>query len=233
MMIKKKQDKTRKRLWEKEYRLLKGINLTYSDEIPPVISEVKDYLADKKNILDLGCGKGRIGLHLVRMGFSVTGLDFASSALREFKEFARRSRLSHHITLVKQDINNKWGVPDNKFDIIFAITMINNLISHEQRIHFIKESIRVLHDKGLLILETFTRDDGYYSRLQSTDKDETIVIDPYNQIQFKIYSETEVLSLFQNDFSLLMQKSFSFKSIKYGKEYQRHSKLYVFKRNQR
>jgi ubiquinone/menaquinone biosynthesis C-methylase UbiE len=56
------------------------------------------------NVLELGCGTGRIALPLARAGVRVVGVDRSDAMLTRARQRARRARLADRVRLVRGDI---------------------------------------------------------------------------------------------------------------------------------
>jgi len=231
-----KPDKRRQALWSNEYEHLQGIRLGYTESRPP---SVELFLACEKEsgrtferILDVGCGKGRIGLHLALEGRSVTGFDFAPAALEAFAETAAKHRVDNLITHFRQDIGKPWNLPDLSFDAVFAVTVVDNLTHKDGLLHFRGEILRVLAPGGLFVLEFYLRDDGYYGPLlgKSPDRESGLLVDPNNGITFALHSRDDLVSLFERELTILSSETLRFESLKYGKLYRRRSQVIVFEK---
>jgi ubiquinone/menaquinone biosynthesis C-methylase UbiE len=73
-----------------------------------------------KNILDIGCGIGKLGEYLSdTTGASYTGIDFAHGAIHEAK--ARTKKKSERIKFLEGNINNLQDVVDDKYDAILLV----------------------------------------------------------------------------------------------------------------
>ena len=234
---KMKSDSIRQTLWKNEYDHLRGINLGYGNDIPYAVSLyrgilLRDKISNSPHVLDIGCGKGRIGMHLAEMGCRITGIDFIRSALQEFSRIAKERNKEQNITLIRQDINLPWNVPDRSVDAVFAVTVLDNLVNTDQQVHVKNEILRVLKQSGMVVVEWYTSQDGYYGYLlgNSPQKDRGILCDPNNKIAFKIYTKQEVMSLFGASFEMLAEKDASFESVKYGQTYKRHSHILALRR---
>ncbi|MBN1520902.1 MAG: 2-amino-4-hydroxy-6-hydroxymethyldihydropteridine diphosphokinase [Candidatus Aureabacteria bacterium] len=231
-------DRRSKDLWENEYARLQGICLDAREDAPACVGLFLDLLKSRNvkkssfHVLDAGCGKGRVGLHLAKQDFRVTGMDFSLTALRDFCKAAREWNLDRFITLIEQDLSQPWLVLDSLFDAVFAITVIDNFPHQDQREQFVREARRVLKPRGLLVIQYYTEVDGYYGSLlqQSPRKQEGLVSDPFNSMTFRIYSDQEIRSLLQSGFSLIKTHTLNSSSIKYGKAYSRTSRIVIFEK---
>ncbi|MEJ2110427.1 MAG: 2-amino-4-hydroxy-6-hydroxymethyldihydropteridine diphosphokinase, partial [Acidobacteriota bacterium] len=212
-------------LWRLEYDNLSGIRLSFSETVPPPVSVFMNLLENTKarpvrNILDIGCGKGRIGIHLALAEFEVTGFDAVPSAIREFRQVAKNKHLEGKVQAVVGDMNRRWKIPDDSFDCAFAITVLDNQTNRQSQNHFIGELIRTLSAQGFLVLECYNSDDGYYGELlKRSGRKSGIVTDPNNKMRFRIYSDREIMELFSPYFKLIHYQRAEWESVKYDQPY--------------
>ncbi|MDR7856777.1 class I SAM-dependent methyltransferase [Tissierella sp.] len=105
-------------------------------------------------VLELGCGTGRVALRLAESGFKVTGLDLSDSMLEIFNKKLKTSSYRDNITLVKGNMA-KFDLRE-KFELIIAPFRAFQALTEEEDIlnslNCIKEH---LSDKGLFILNVF------------------------------------------------------------------------------
>lgn len=97
----------------------------------------------KLKILDLGCGTGKLMQELSSCG-QCYGLDYSPLALR----FCQQQGIKKHY-LIKADINTTLPLPENSFDIITILDVLEHT-KNDQAV--LKEIKRVLKPNGLLIL---------------------------------------------------------------------------------
>jgi SAM-dependent methyltransferase len=98
-------------------------------------------------VIDLGCGAGRVSLHLQERGFDVTGLDISRLALKVCKERGLRKVKLGSIQILR--------LQPNSFDT--AILFGNNFglvgtPSKAKRV--LRDLHRILSDGGLILAET-------------------------------------------------------------------------------
>ena len=109
----------------------------------------------KKNmhILDIGCGIGRWSFEFAKRGAVVTGIDFSEKMIKTAKELAIQKGV-HNISfqvMNAMDLN----FPDNFFDLVTSITVLQHIVNEEQFRLAVKEIVRVTKLKGnIVILET-------------------------------------------------------------------------------
>lgn len=223
-------------LWRREYETLHGINLSFADREPASVSVFRSLIQSRKikppeKILDIGCGKGRIGIHLAQAGFNVTGFDVVPSAAAEFRRIAAEKGLEGKVRALVRDMNEQWRIPDDSFDCAFAITVVDNLVTLQAREHFMDELLRVLSPRGLLEVECYSEKDGYYGELlKIAGRESGIVTDPNNGMRFRLYSKSELLELFSPWFKLIHHEKAVWHGIKYNRPYKRDSRILIFQR---
>lgn len=217
----------RPELWRKEYVDLKGIDMNFRTECPHSVLFFRDVLKNHKTngqkILDVGCGKGRIGVHLAEAGFDVTGFDFVKAAVDEFQELASEKGLKN-VTVFTHNMKEIWPFEKNNFNHIFAITVLDNCISGADFENVANEIRRVIKTDGLLVTEFYTPNDGYYGKGKSS-----IFFDQNNNLSFRLFTLKEMSELLKSSFKLIAERIFHFQSIKYGKTYQRESQVAIFR----
>jgi ubiquinone/menaquinone biosynthesis C-methylase UbiE len=80
-------------------------------------------LGSNELVLDLGCGTGFLFQHITERVGLLVGIDLSQKALREAK---KRTTNKSNIALVRADADNT-PFPDNIFDKVFAITVLQNM----------------------------------------------------------------------------------------------------------
>lgn len=228
----------RRDLWAREYEERQGISLGYvPDDEPPVVGYFEEVLQthglQAETILDAGCGKGRIGLHLLRRGHRVIGFDFVASALDVFTDSARQAGCAEALETFVQDLAQPWQVDDGSMDAVFAVTVLNNLMTTREAAHLRREVRRVLRPGGLFVLETYLPEDGYYGQLlrETGAENGGVIRDPVNGLMFRTWSPTEVHALFSDGFEPLGERTVRRKRPKYGAECERVSGVFVFQKD--
>lgn len=96
---------------------------------------------NKKRVLEVGCGKGRISRILKEKGCEIFGIDISENFLKEAKKISP----GHFFKASATDL--PFG--SNNFDIVFAVEVIEHLPDLRS---FLKESGRVLKVDGKIII---------------------------------------------------------------------------------
>ena len=75
----------------------------------------KEFLSkiDFFKVLELGCGSGKNTEWLIAKADSLIGLDFSKKML----DLARKKIVSKKVTFINADLNGKWPVHNNSFDL--------------------------------------------------------------------------------------------------------------------
>lgn len=99
-----------------------------------------------RSILDVGCGTGQLVKFLNDKGFEAKGCDHAKEAVKVAKKLNKPSQITQAKT-------GKLPFPNNSFDLVCAISVIEHLKEKEAK-EFIAESSRILRKNGYVFLIT-------------------------------------------------------------------------------
>ena len=116
-----------------------------------IANSLKALLPAGADVLDIGCGYGRLAIPLAREGFRVTGLDLSPDLIAEAKRRAATADLK-----ISFQVGNMTSLPynDERFDAALCLwSAFNELLEvHEQRAA-LAEMYRVLRPGGFELLE--------------------------------------------------------------------------------
>ncbi|MEK7612743.1 MAG: class I SAM-dependent methyltransferase [Patescibacteria group bacterium] len=143
-----------------EYAVASG----FGDMYPQDLEQFKRFLTYAHKILEVGCGTGRLGRHLIK-DFDYTGVDLYSPYLDVFRqELIKEGRADTKQRLIQTsflDFNQK------NFDaIIFPWTVIEDFDKEEQK-QALRHTHDLLADRGVVIIDNpakgavFNRPDEY------------------------------------------------------------------------
>ncbi len=122
-------------------------------EIPPVIPEFSGLLVEHGktggHILDVGCGNGRNLIYLAELGYRVTGLDSAPTALHLTNEWLDRNGLSGD--LLRSDMRYPFPIADESFDALLSTQVIHHALL-ETVLFTIGEITRVVRPGGFILI---------------------------------------------------------------------------------
>lgn len=126
-------------------------------------------IGDNKDVLDAGCGWGRMLLGLVDQysGMNVTALDFQKDAVEKGRELIGEDTNGNKITWTTGDIQ-AIDVADNSFDVVYSVRVFQHLNSPEKGA---AELVRVLRPGGRFVVFIQNKlcplNMTYYSRLHT------------------------------------------------------------------
>ncbi len=122
------------------------------DDIPFYIDYAKDQGGE---VLELGCGTGRVSIALARQGINVTGLDLSNQMLDVFRQKIKtRTELKEKITIAHGNMADFSF--DKKFSLIIAPFRAFQALTDDKDITNALDCIRKhLDDKGIFIINTF------------------------------------------------------------------------------
>lgn len=125
---------------------------------PPLM----DFFAERSctgKLVVLGCGHGHDAIFLAQRGFTVTGVDFAPSAIAAARQFAQQANVI--LKLLQANIFDLPATYPQQFDVVFEHTCFC-AIAPEQRPDYVRVAASILKPQGILygIFFTHNRDGG-------------------------------------------------------------------------
>jgi len=142
-------------------------DVDHRDNLTDDIKFYTDYAKNLncKNILELGCGTGRVALILAKEGFNVTGLDLSNEMLDVFKQkLEKLEKIDDNIDNIKDKIELIHGNMadfnlNKKFDLIIAPFRAFQCLTDEKDIENSLNCIKNhLTDNGIFIINVFNTD---------------------------------------------------------------------------
>lgn len=97
---------------------------------------------ERKEVLDVGCGNGYLSRRLARRGALVTAVDSSPAMIKNAKAHDHGGA---RVRYVRAEANDLKGVPDSRFDLVFANMSLMDIADAEGAI---TEASRVLKPKG-------------------------------------------------------------------------------------
>jgi len=159
----------------KNYFETPGVVADYADAVDSVglwRSEeivVEKFARKDSAILELGCGAGRIGINLSRLGYSnILMADISENMVAAANEAAKREGLS-----ARAEARDAASLPypGESFDtVIFGFNGIMQIPKKEKRLAAFREIARVLKAGGAFIFTTHDRDLPANSQYWSSEK---------------------------------------------------------------
>jgi len=111
-------------------------------KIKAVLSELK--LEKGSLVLDVGCGTGLLFPHTAEDADLLVGIDFSPNILRQAK---KRAKQYSNVAILRAD-TDFLPFPDKTFNVVFAITLLQNMPSP---LHCLVEIRRVARSKAAVI----------------------------------------------------------------------------------
>jgi SAM-dependent methyltransferase len=107
--------------------------------IDPVLSRVIGSCRGK-DVLDLGCGNGYHSRRLAKRGAKVTAVDASPRMIRNAKAHDPKGRLG--VKYILANANRLKGIPDSKFDLVFANMSLMDIADAEGAIDEVSRVLR-------------------------------------------------------------------------------------------
>lgn len=103
-------------------------------------------------VLELGCGTGRVALHLVRAGFDVTGVDNSPAMLAIAREKLARAGLAERVRLLEADLGD-FALGQRFGLATLAINTFMHFFTIDDQVRVLTAARRHLRSGGLLIID--------------------------------------------------------------------------------
>lgn len=114
---------------------------------------VEKYVKDSQQILDIGCGNGRLYDSLKSKSIQYTGIDNNP----DFIEIAKNSYSGEkNANFLIADLSDPLPFSDGQFDIIFCVATFHHLAGRQTRKNALKEFNRILKPSGYLIMTNWS-----------------------------------------------------------------------------
>ncbi|MBT9316201.1 class I SAM-dependent methyltransferase [Leptothoe spongobia] len=102
-------------------------------------------------LLELGCGAGNISIKFAQLGYDVTGVDIASTAINWAIENAAKADVD--IAFLLNDVLTLSDIEDESFDLALDGHCFHCIIG-EDRTRFLQSAYRILKNNGVLAINT-------------------------------------------------------------------------------
>jgi ubiquinone/menaquinone biosynthesis C-methylase UbiE len=100
-------------------------------------------------LLEMGCGAGNLSIYFAQVGYNVTGIDIAPTAINWAIENAAKA--SVNVTFIQGDVLELAEIADASFDIVLDGRCFHCIIG-DDRAQFLQAAHRVLKPGGILTI---------------------------------------------------------------------------------
>ena len=121
-------------------------NTSFTGIHSTILHFLKPYLDNKKKVLDVGCGAGRLSIILSKFVGEIDSFDYSEKAIETAKIFAKHSQINN-VNFSVSEIKNFY--PGKKYDVI----TISEVIEHvDDPVSFLKRISNFLKEKGIMVV---------------------------------------------------------------------------------
>ena len=207
--------------WNNEYQNAQGVPTSTRTKPSSAVKRLTEYLEEHdidpgKRVIDLGCGIGRNTFYMAELGYDVTAVDFASSALKKLDKAKSEHMNADRITTKQVNLAEKLPFRDGSFDIAMDIVTTMTLVP-EELIGFEAEIRRIVHPDGLFLTYVLAADDGY---LQASNPGQTQTTVQDSGITDNYLSEERLRHVYDK-WTILEMEKIEKLDVFYGREYMR------------
>lgn len=97
-------------------------------------------MIERKDALDVGCGKGNLALKLLSLGFSVTALDISTSMINDAKNTLSDDTASR-LTIIESDIDKFLSGKKREYSLVTMSSVLHHLPDYLETLEEIVEII--------------------------------------------------------------------------------------------
>lgn len=98
-------------------------------------------IARGKNVLELGCGEGKLAMELARRGMKVTAVDLSTERIQRAQEAAIISGLGSQISFKVDDLNTT-SLPSETYDCVVAHDALHHILEIDRLCEEVRKSLK-------------------------------------------------------------------------------------------
>lgn len=145
---------------KKAEKIIKSVQVGY-DQVAQHFSDTRSmlwpemrawdkYIKDSQNVLDIGCGNGRLLELFSNKSVYYTGLDISAELIKIAQEKCQQ----YNVPQASFQVGDMRYLPfaNGSYDLVFAVSALHHLPHHANRWQALTEIFRVLRPGGLLLM---------------------------------------------------------------------------------
>ncbi len=129
-------------------------------EASQIVELMKRHNIEAENILELGCGNGRVAIPLAKMGYRVTCMDISPLLIEDGRRCAAEAGVLGKMHFLVGDAREVSKLLKGSYDFIYMTwTTLLGYYDEESDLIMLREARKLVSDRGMLaILNTISRD---------------------------------------------------------------------------
>lgn len=183
------------------------------------LKELGDYVKKGNNILDWGCGNGRIITILKDKKIQYFGVDQSEGLLKIAKKTFHKEIKDGWVQFFSNATKEK-KFPDEFFDVVFMVASFHHLPSRESRLHLLNKTYKEIKKGGTLIVTVWNLESDWAK--EKINKDWKVIgendfLIPWKNSQGKVLAQRYYHHFSREELEgLLKQAGFKIKKIEFG-----------------
>jgi len=175
-------------------------DLQYSKS--PFLHNLKRFIPDDAEILDVGCGTGQLTIFLAFWKKKVTGIDFSKSSISKARKLKKKFGVEN-VTFINTDLFDYNT--NKKFDYIFCMGVLHH--TENPKLGF-QKLCKMLKKDGYIIIGLYNKYSRFPFRIKrlffnkrkfKNEKERSWYLDQYKNPYESFHSVGEVLSWFKEN----------------------------------
>lgn len=169
--------------------------------------------------VDIGAGKGRNSVHLAKLGFTVTALEYIEPAITAAKELADKNGVADKISFNLTEVDKAWDIASDSFDVAVDSFSSIDIETKQGRETCRDEMYRTLKPGGYALVTVCSADDEWEKELIANHpgEEQNSTIWPQNGKFQKDYDEAELRDFYKS-FEVVELQKISKPAFKLGRE---------------
>lgn len=179
-------------------------------DIWPELKQFEKYVKAGWNVLDWGCGNGRLLLMLKNHSINYFGLDQSDELVKIAKEKYRKEIKDGWVNFFCTALRDK-NFPNDYFDLVFMIASFHHLPDEESRLELLKKVYKETKIGGRLIMTNWNLESAWAEKKIKNNEwkqlGETDLLIPWRNSQREILCERYYHSFTEDELGDLLAKA--------------------------